>query len=147
MNGIMREKSEKRESLVSTQPRPEEGSRSHDKVCVRDLILPMCLGIWSEEKGLTQRVRFTVEISVRPGAHRPGDIESVISYDFIVAAIEKVAAEGHQLLTETVAEQIAGYCLGDPRALEVRVMVEKLDRIPGASLGCEIVRVQTTKTG
>ncbi|MGA7323757.1 MAG: dihydroneopterin aldolase [Rhodomicrobium sp.] len=142
----MREKSVKHESSVSTQPRPEDGSSSYDKVRVRDLVLPMRLGIWNEEKGLTQRVRFTVEVSVTPGAHHPGDIESVISYDFIVAAIEKVAAEGHQLLTETVAEQIASYCLSDPRALEVRVMVEKLDRIPGASLGCEIVRVQSPKS-
>ena len=105
----MREKWVKHKSSVSTQPRPEDGSSSYDKVRVRDLVLPMRLGIWNEEKGLTQRVRFTVEVSVAPGAHHPGDIESVISYDFIVAAIEKVAAEGHQLLTETVAEQIASY--------------------------------------
>jgi dihydroneopterin aldolase len=36
-------------------------------------------------------------------------------------------AEGHVLLTETLAERIAAHCLSDPRALEVRVLVEKLD--------------------
>jgi dihydroneopterin aldolase len=112
----------------------------YEKVCVRDLVLPMRIGIWSEEQNKAQRVRFTVELWVLPGAHRPGDLSSVISYDFIVSGIEELAAEGHVLLTETLAERLAAHCLSDPRALQVRVLVEKLDRIPGASLGCEILR-------
>ncbi len=119
----------------------EVAQAAYDKVCVRDLVLPMRLGIWSEEQHKTQRVRFTVELWVRPGAHRPGDLSSVISYDFIVGGIEELIAEGHVLLTETLAERVAAHCLSDPRALQVRVIVEKLDRIPGASLGCEILRI------
>ena len=112
----------------------------YDKVCVRDLILPVRIGIWSEEQGVTQRVRFTVELSVSPGGHRPGDLSSVVSYDYIIGGIKESIAEGHVLLTETIAERIAEHCLSHPRAVEVRVVVEKLDRIPGAALGCEIVR-------
>jgi dihydroneopterin aldolase len=112
----------------------------YDKVCVRDLILPARIGIWSEEQGIAQRVRFTVELSVSPGGHRPGDLSSVVSYDFIIDGIRDVIAGGHVLLTETVAERVAEHCLSHRRAVEVRVVVEKLDRIPGASLGCEIVR-------
>ena len=112
----------------------------YDKVCVRDLILPVRIGIWSEEQGVTQRVRFTVELSVTPGGHRPGDLSSVVSYDDIIGGIKDSIAEGHVLLTETIAERIAEYCLSHRRAVEVRVVVEKLDRIPGAALGCEIVR-------
>ena len=111
-----------------------------DKVCVRDLILPVRIGIWSEEQGVTQRVRFTVELSVAPGGHRPGDLSSVVSYDYIIGGIKDSIAEGHVLLTETIAERIAEHCLSHCRAVEVRVVVEKLDRIPGAALGCEIVR-------
>jgi dihydroneopterin aldolase len=112
----------------------------YDKVCVRDLILPVRIGIWSEEQGVTQRVRFTVELSVTPGGHRPGDLSSVVSYDYIIGGIKDSIAEGHVLLTETIAERIAEHCLSHRRAVEVRVVVEKLDRIPGAALGCEIVR-------
>jgi len=112
----------------------------YDKVCVRDLILPVRIGIWSEEQGVTQRVRFTVELSVTPGGHRPGDLSSVVSYDDIIGGIKDSIAEGHVLLTETIAERIAEHCLSHRRAVEVRVVVEKLDRIPGAALGCEIVR-------
>ncbi len=112
----------------------------YDKVCVRDLILPVRIGIWSEEQGIAQRVRFTVELSVTPGGHRPGDLSSVVSYDDIIGGIKESIADGHVLLTETIAERIAEHCLSHRRAVEVRVVVEKLDRIPGAALGCEIVR-------
>ena len=120
----------------------ESNARSiaYDKVCVRDLILPVRIGIWSEEQGITQRVRFSVELSVCPGGHRPGDLSSVVSYDYIIDGINEAIADGHVLLTETIAEQIAEHCLSHRRAVEVRVVVEKLDRIPGAALGCEIVR-------
>ncbi len=112
----------------------------YDKVCVRDFILPVRIGIWSEEQGIAQRVRFTVELSVSPGRHRPGDLSSVVSYDYIIDGIKEAVADGHVLLTETIAERIAEHCLSHRRAVEVRVVVEKLDRIPGAALGCEIVR-------
>jgi dihydroneopterin aldolase len=112
----------------------------YDKVWVRDLVLPVRIGIWSEEQGIAQRVRFTVELSVCPGGHQPGDLESVVSYDFILDGINAAVSEGHVLLTETLAERIAAHCLSHQRAAAVRVVVEKLDRVPGAALGCEIVR-------
>ena len=114
-----------------------------DKVCVRDLVLPVRIGIWSEEQGVTQRVRFTVELSVKGGC-RPGDLGSVVSYDYIIDGVKEAIADGHVLLTETIAERIAAHCLSDRRAIEVRVVVEKLDRIPGAALGCEIVRLRNS---
>jgi 7,8-dihydroneopterin aldolase/epimerase/oxygenase len=120
--------------------RPEDERAPYDKVCVRDLVLSARIGIWSEEQNISQRVRFTVELWVSPGKHRPGDLSSVVSYDFIIDGIKEIVAAGHVLLTETLAERIAAHCLGDSRAAKVRVVVEKLDRIPGASLGCEIVR-------
>jgi dihydroneopterin aldolase len=125
----------------SPEPERRENRRApFDKVCIRDLILPMRIGVWSEEQGISQRVRFSVELWVSPGLHRPGDLSSVVSYDFIIDGIREIVAEGHVLLTETLAERIAAHCLAHRRAEKVRVIVEKLDRIPGASLGCEIVR-------
>jgi dihydroneopterin aldolase len=118
-------------------------SMPYDKVCVRDLVLPSRIGVWSEEQDIPQRVRFTVELSVLP-SNRPSDhLKSVVSYDFIIDGIKGILAGGHVLLTETLAERIAAHCLSHRRAVDVRVVVEKLDRIPGASLGCEIVRSKT----
>jgi len=115
------------------------------KVCVRDLILPARIGVWSEEQDIAQRVRFSVELWVGHGAHRPGDLTSVVSYDFILDGIKEIIAEGHVLLTETLAERIAAHCLSHRRAVKVRVVVDKLDRIPGAALGCEIVRLASNR--
>jgi dihydroneopterin aldolase len=121
-------------------PSQESNPLPLDIVRVRDLILPAHIGIWSEERGISQRVRFTVELSVYHAARREDDLASIVSYDFIVDGIKEILAEGHVLLVETLAERIAAHCLSHPRAAQARVLVEKLDRIPGASLGCEIVR-------
>ncbi len=127
--------------LTQTVESPET-EHAYDKVWVHDLILSMRIGIWSEEQNLPQRVRFTVELWASSCGHRPGDLTSVISYDFIVDGIREIVAEGHIVLTETLAERIAAHCLSHRRAGKVRVAVEKLDRIPGASLGCEIMRLK-----
>ncbi len=126
--------------LLKPAPPPRGSALSYDKVWVRDLVLPASVGIWSEEQTIAQRVRFTVELSVFPGTHRPGDLSSVVSYDFIIDGIKAIVAEGHVFLTETLAERVAAHCLSHRRTVEARVVVEKLDRIEGASLGCEIVR-------
>ncbi len=132
---------------LASNPKPEMTAGSWnsntaplDKVCVRGLVLPVRIGIWSEEQNITQRVRFGVELSVAPRPTKKDDLDSVISYDFIIDGIKALVDRGHVLLTETLAERIAEHCLSDDRAVEVRVVVEKLDRIPGAALGCEIVR-------
>lgn len=126
--------------FLSPALRPEQPVL--DKIRVVDLVLPARIGLWSEEQGVTQRVRFSVELSVFP-APRTGDaLDSVISYDFIIDGIRHILDEGHVLLVETLAERVAEHCLSDRRAAIARVKVEKLDRVPGASLGCEIVRRQ-----
>jgi 7,8-dihydroneopterin aldolase/epimerase/oxygenase len=118
-----------------------------DKVWVRDLVLPARIGIWSEEQGVPQRVRFTVELSVLPCRFRADDLSSVVSYDFVIDGIKAIVGRGHVLLTETLAERIADHCLSHPRTAVVRVIVEKLDRIPGTSIGCEIVRTPPVSRG
>lgn len=111
-----------------------------DKIFVRDLVLDCEIGVFHEEKGVTQKVRFNVDLSVRPHtAHLDDDIEQVISYDIIVEGIKALLAEGHINLVETLAEDIAKHCLKDPRAVKAVVRVEKLDKEPGA-VGVEIVR-------
>jgi dihydroneopterin aldolase len=121
-------------------------SRSHlvlDKIGVRGLVLDCQIGVFEEEKGITQRVRFTVEVSIFP-APRTGtdDIADAVSYDYIVEAIRRVTSQGHINLLETLAERIADECLTDRRAAKVHVLVEKLDRLDGASLCVEIERQQ-----
>jgi dihydroneopterin aldolase len=120
--------------------RPHEAGVVRDRIFVRDYVLPIHIGVYAEEQGVTQKVGFTVEAQVATsGGARHDQIVEVPSYDDILKGIRAVVAEGHINLVETLAERIAAHCLADPRIVEVRVRVEKLERGP-AAVGVEIVR-------
>lgn len=115
--------------------------RVSDRVFVRDLVLDCDIGVFAEELGVTQRVRFSVEVDVASdaGKRHEDDVANVISYDTIVDGIKALIRDRHINLVETLAAEIADLALRDPRALRARVEVEKLDKEPG-SVGVEIVR-------
>jgi dihydroneopterin aldolase len=111
-----------------------------DRVFVHDLVLDAEIGVYSHEKGVTQRARFSVDIEVKPADEAIEDqIDRVLDYDAIIAIIKTILAEGHINLVETLADEIATRCLQHPRAASVKVKIEKLDKEPGA-VGVEIVR-------
>jgi dihydroneopterin aldolase len=113
-----------------------------DKIFVRDLVIPCFIGAFEEERHAKQRVRFAVEVWVYPPRERGAadDVRQVVSYDLIVKAIHEVIGAGHINLVETLAERVAAKCLAHRRAAKVRIRVEKLDRLEGASLGVEMER-------
>lgn len=112
----------------------------YDRVFVHDLVLDAEIGVYSNEKGVTQRARFSVDIEVTPAGQAVEDqIGRVLDYDMIVATIKDILAEGHINLVETLADEVASRCLTHPRAASVKVKIEKLDKEPGA-VGVEIVR-------
>jgi 7,8-dihydroneopterin aldolase/epimerase/oxygenase len=113
-----------------------------DRIFVRGLVLPVAIGVYDEEQGVTQKVSFTLEASVAPGSPQRDAIADVPSYDDLVGAVRAVVAAGHINLVETMAERIAERCLADKRIVSVLVRVEKLERGP-ASVGVEIVRPRT----
>jgi dihydroneopterin aldolase len=111
-----------------------------DRIFVRGLVLPIAIGVYDEEQGVTQKVSFTIEAAVATGVAPKGDaIAEVPSYDDLVGAVRAIVAAGHINLVETLAERIAERCLSDKRIASVLVRVEKLERGP-ASVGVEIVR-------
>jgi dihydroneopterin aldolase len=131
----------KQESIgTRTAARVREESAVRDRIFVRGLVLPIAVGVYDEEQGVTQKVSFTVEATVATDGGPKGDaIAEVPSYDDLVDAVRAVVADGHINLVETVAERIAERCLADKRIISVLVRVEKLERGP-ASVGVEIVR-------
>jgi len=86
-----------------------------------------------------QRVRFSVDVNLIPADALNDDIRQAFDYDTIIKGIKAIIARGHINLVETLAEQIATLCLAHPRVQSLRVMIEKLDKEPGA-VGVEIVR-------
>jgi dihydroneopterin aldolase len=128
-----------------TRPAPKPAHNTAaplDRVFVHDLVLDVEIGVYTHEKGVTQRVRFSVDVELLPaGAALDDDIGRAFDYDTIVNGIKHSVAGGHINLVETLAEKIARHCLANPRAARVAVRIEKLDKEPGA-VGVEIVRAK-----
>jgi dihydroneopterin aldolase len=115
-----------------------------DRVFMHDLVLDVEIGVYTHEKGVTQRVRFSVDVDVLPPAVAvDDDIGRAFDYDTIIKGIKQIVARGHLNLVETLAEEVAAHCLAHPRAASVKVTIEKLDKEPGA-VGVEIVRSKGT---
>lgn len=111
-------------------------------VFVNNLRLPAEIGIHPHEQNVKQPVIISVDLTVTEEAAPIGDqIESVLCYEGIVKIAKRVIGQGHINLVETMAEQIASACLGDPRVQSARIRVEKPDAFAEAdSVGVEIER-------
>ena len=132
-----------------SQSRTDKGSDStardeaprRDCIFVRDYVIDCNIGVYAEEKGVTQKVRLTVEASLAASvksAH--DDMDEVPSYTDLIDAIHDSSSGGHINLVETFAERIATQCLRDKRIISVFVRIEKLER--GPVRGVEIVRAR-----
>ncbi len=119
--------------------------RPLDRIYVHGLEVDAWIGIHHQEKGQTQKVRIDVEAEILPAA-RNENIENTLCYDFIVGGVHAIIERGHINLVETLAEEVAAHVLGHPLARRVKVRVEKLERLPGAKLGVEILREKLADT-
>src|SRR4030065_2642984 len=105
------------------------GAKVADRVFVHDLGLDVASGVYTNEKGVTQRVRFSVDVDVIPATRAlEDDIGRAFDYDTIIKGIKTIVARGHINLVETLAEDVARHCLAHPRAASVKVMIEKLEK-------------------
>lgn len=113
-----------------------------DTIFVNDFVVDCNVGVYAEEQGVTQRVRFTVEARLATDVFSVEDeMVEVPSYADIIDIIVALARGGHIKLVETFAEKIAAQVLADKRIVAVRVMLEKLER--GPLRGVEIIRPAT----
>jgi 7,8-dihydroneopterin aldolase/epimerase/oxygenase len=117
------------------------GERSY-RILVKDFVLPCSIGAYPRERLQRQRVRFNVDLrALWPSDSLDDDLTKVVNYKDITAGIRQLVEEGHINLVETLAERIADLCLADPRVLDARVCVEKLEVEPAAAgIGVEIER-------
>ena len=113
-------------------------------VFVKDLELEALVGVYDEEKVKPQRIVINIDLSVSEGDNPVADdLKNVVSYEIVVQKVERIIAQGHVNLVETLAELIAAACLTDRRVLAARVRIEKPDVIKSArSVGVEIERLR-----
>ena len=127
-------------SILAGRLQQRAGEGQYDRIFIRDLILDCNIGVFEEEKGVTQKVGFSIEAAVAPEvASRHDQIAEVPSYDNLINAVNETVEVGHINLVETMAEHIAEKILQDVRIVWVRIRIDKLERGPGA-VGVEIVR-------
>ena len=108
-------------------------------VFVRHILVQAEIGIHAHEYGRTQPLIVDVEMEIATEGFE--NIHDTVNYEHILQKAKAVAAEGHTKLVETYAEHLALACLEEPRALRVRVRVEKPEALaPHAqAAGVEIV--------
>jgi 7,8-dihydroneopterin aldolase/epimerase/oxygenase len=118
-------------------------------VFVRDMVLSASIGIYPHEHRDRQRVRINVDLAVDDEAAQaggivgPDELNRVVNYEKIVAAVRAIVGSGHTRLVETMAERIAEACLLDARVRTARIRVEKLDIFADAvSAGVEVERLR-----
>jgi dihydroneopterin aldolase len=129
-------------SKTESSPHARKDREIGDTIFVKDFIVDCNVGVYAEEQGVTQRVRFTVEARLAPDIFSIDDkMVEVPSYADIIDYIVALARGGHINLVETFAERIAAHCLSDSRVVAVRVALEKLER--GPLRGVEIIRPAT----
>lgn len=113
---------------------------NNTKILINDLDLQMSIGIHVQEKAAPQRVLVSVEADISPPPSND-DIDTTLDYEALVNAITALATSRHFNLAETFAEDIAAFCLQDPRVTSACVRVEKPDIIENTkSVGVEITR-------
>ncbi len=130
-----------------TVPDDVEAGRRPYRMFVRDLVLPCSIGVYPHEHLAKQRIKINVDLLVleNPGP-RNDDLANVVSYDTIIAGIKALLDRGHINLVETLAEAIAELCLAEPRVIEARIGIAKLEVEPAASgVGVEIERRRSTR--
>lgn len=136
-------------SVSKTTPRGGEAPTTakataalgRDCIFLKDWVIDCNIGVYAEEKGVTQKVRLSVDAFLAPqvrAAH--DDMETVPSYTDIIDAVNDITGAGHINLIETFAESIAERVLRDPRIDALRIRIEKLER--GPVRGVEIYRTR-----
>ena len=117
-----------------------ENSPELDRIFVHDFVLPVCIGAFDSEHDRPQQVRFNIDACIARPARVPERLHEVFSYDLITDGIRAIVAEGHIHLVETLAERIAAMVLTHAVIRQATVRVEKLEVIPGSTVGVQITR-------
>jgi dihydroneopterin aldolase len=136
-----------RPTLLQAADLPERGPADApsppDRIFLRDHVVEAEIGAFQAERGVRQRVRFTVIVDLAPHPVMTGrdDVDTILSYDLLLDAIRAEMTGRRINLLETLAEAVAARVLAHGGVAAVHLTVEKLDRVPG-TLGVEITRTR-----
>ena len=114
---------------------------SERRIFIRDMRLPVSIGIYDFELAKPQAVVINVELLLgTPDREAEDSIANVLNYDVIHDGIAALAGSRHFNLQETLVEAILDLCLAQPQIVEARVSTEKPDVYKDCRVGYEAVR-------
>lgn len=117
------------------------------RIFLRDVAVPVQIGIHDFEKQGAQRLLFNVDLFVPLQQTTPqqDSIAEVLDYDFVRAIIHELATRAHINLQETLCDEIAARLLAHPLVVAVRVSTEKPDVYADcAGVGIEVLHFKET---
>ena len=101
------------------------------------------IGVHDHEKGVTQPVRFDIEVLVAPPGEFEDTIDNVLDYEYLENSVQAVLSESRAELQETIAKKILDRVLEPEAALAATVSLTKIEVMGFESdLGCTMVRVK-----
>ena len=102
----------------SCQPGANPARPATYLIRLRDLTVPMSIGVYAHEEEGRQRVRISVEMEVeQPEGGIGDDIHRIPSYEGLVLGLRAMAEGEHVRLLETVAEHVLDLALAHPLVL------------------------------
>jgi dihydroneopterin aldolase len=106
----------------------EESSDGITRLFLEDVVRELDVGIHKHEMGSLQRVRFDIHIWLN-GANLPisDSIDSVLDYEYLDAAIDRVTSGGRTGLLETMASNLLDDVMSPPEVIAASVRLTKLN--------------------
>ncbi len=129
-------------SSTYRKPLPEaiQDTEAVDCVFIDGLVIEASIGVYDEEKHKKQPVEISVHMYLQPLNGKP-TLKTIVCYDTLTQKIAALVEREHIYLVETLAEEIAGICLAEPRVFRVNVSVGKPKAIEQArNVGVQITR-------
>jgi 7,8-dihydroneopterin aldolase/epimerase/oxygenase len=115
------------------------------RLFLRDHEVQVHIGVHDFERGVSQRLRFNVDLYVPLAQSTPrhDTLDEVVDYDFIRHTIAARIARGHIGLQETLCDELLAALLAHPGVRAARVATEKPDVYPDcAGVGCEVFGIK-----
>ena len=119
------------------------GLKEWGTIRMEDLTKHIDVGVHDHEKGVTQPVRFDIEVLVAPSGEFEDTIENVLDYEYLEDSVQAVLSESRAELQETIAKRVLDRVLKPEAALAATVSLTKIEVMGFESdLGCTMVRIK-----
>jgi dihydroneopterin aldolase len=96
-------------------------------VIVRNLSIPLSIGVHEHERRAPQRLLVSVEAAIGASAGEADRLDGTLDYDLLCDFIRSLASRPHVELQETVARQVLEFTLRLPGVTHATVETRKPD--------------------